>query len=470
MKGIEIIMSNKKTPVKDSFNADLVWLLYALVTLIYGTVLAFIEHGSGAATVIINGLRTIVTGPAVLTHDYFAMAGIGPAFINSALAGLLVIGAFKIAKLPIGSAQMGVLGLVMGFAFLGKNPVNMFPILAGGYVYALYKKEPYKNTVTMAGFATCLAPAVSQPAHTPQIVEAIGVPGAVIMGFLLGIMFGFVINSMAVFIRKSHEGLNLYNVGWGAGLISIALAAAYNTVGLERFGPGTAISGGISIASVYGDAAYCTPQLNLFLVLTGVFFVTMGFLAGGLGTHSVSDLLFMKADDNAFYVKYGKGPTYLAMGILSLLALSLSLIFKVQLSAPIMGAIISMVGWGGFGKAISNCVTIITGVVLAGLVRYFLAPAFYSNGVTIAAYLSSQAVIWSSAFWGTCLSPMVKYFGWKWGIIVGMVHFTFASYISTFHWGMNLYNNGLAAGFVCVVMIPFIRSFDRTGKYPPRNV
>jgi hypothetical protein len=398
------------------------------------------------------------------------MAGIASAFVNSAMSGLLVLCAFKLAKLPVGSSQMGVLGLVLGFAFLGKNPVNMLPILLGAKLYSLYRKEPYKNHVTMAGFATCLAPAVSQPVHIPQLVGTFGVGGAVVIGLIIGLFIGFVINSMAVFIRKSHEGLNLYNVGWGAGLLSIALTVGYNAMGIERFGPGVQISPGVSILGVFGNSAHFIVELNSYLVITAVFFILMGLLAGGMQGYKLSEVLYMKADDNSFYVKYGKGPTYLAMGILSLLALALSLIFKIHLNAPIMGAIISMIGWGGFGKAVANCLTIITGVVLAALARYFIAPGFYREGFLITGYLSGQAVIWSSAFWGTCLSPMVKYFGWKWGILIGMVHFTFASYIAVFHWGQNLYNNGLAAGFVCVVMIPIIRSLDRAGKYPPREV
>ena len=463
-------MSNSKTADKDRFNADLVWGLFILVTLIYGFVLAFVEHGSDALASILAGLKTIYTSSSVLTHDYFAMAGIGTAFVNSAMSGLLVYCAFKLAKLPVGSSQMGVLGLVLGFAFIGKNPVNMLPILVGGKLYSLYRNEPYKNHVTMAGFATCLSPAVSQPAQHPQIVGAIGVPGAIIMGVVIGLIIGFIINSMAGFIRKSHEGLNLYNVGWGAGLIAIALTAIYNAMGIERFGPQSAISTGVAIQNVYPTSSHFNPQLLLFLAITAVFFILMGMLAGGMGKYKLSEILYMQADDNSFYVKYGKGPTYLAMGILALLALTLVLVFKVHLNGAIMGSILSMIGWGGFGKAVANCITIITGVVLGGLARYLIAPGFYRAGITFYSFFAGQAVVWSSAFWGTCLSPMAKYFGWKWGIIVGMVHFTFASYIAPFHWGQNLYNNGLAAGFVCVVMIPIIRSLDKKGKYPPRDV
>ena len=459
-------MSESISEKKELLTANLVWFLFALLTIVYGIALALIQDGIGGFEAIARGLWSIYTSPAILVHDYFALAGAGAALINSAMSGLLILLALKIAKQPVGGSQMGALGLVMGFALLGKNPANMIPILVGGYIYSLYKKEPYKNNVTASGFATCLAPIVSQTAHTPQIVESIGIAGAIALGIVFGLFIGFIINSMAGFIRKSHEGLNLYNVGWGAGLIAIAFAAAFNALGMERFGPGSAIPG-VTIASVHGVTGYFNMQLNIYLAVTAVFFLVMGFLAGGVGKHKAKEIFNMKADDNNFYEKYGKGPTYLAMGLLTLMALILSLVFRVHLDAPIMGAILSMIGWGGFGKAVVNSAILIGGVMLGGLARFLFAPGLLGE-TPVLTYFSVHGVIWSSAFWGTCLSPMAKFFGWKWALLIGMCHFFFASSIAPFHWGMNLYNNGLAAGFVCVVMIQLIRAFDRKGKYPQR--
>ena len=443
-----------------------VWGLFMLLTIVYGFLLAALEHGSNTFEAVGRGLWVIYTSPALLVHDYIAMAGIGPAFINSGMAGLLVFAAFKFARLPAGAPQMGVFGLVMGFALLGKNPVNMLPIILGAYFYSLFKKEPFKNHVTMSGFSTCLAPVVSQPPHIPEVVNAIGISGAVFMGALLGVCIGFVINSMAGFIKKSHEGLNLYNVGWGAGLISIAITMVYNTVGIQPFGPG--ITAGFSIYGTRGNSAYYNTQLFAYLTGTSIFFLGAGLLAKGQ-LSKIAEILYMKADDNIFYVKYGKGYTYLAMGFLGLLAIFLTAPIRVSLNAGIMGAIISMIGWGGFGKAVANCAAIIAGVMLGGLARFFIAPGFVGQ-YSIVQYFATQGVIWTSAFWGTCLSPMAKYFGWGWALPIGMLHFAFAFTIAPFHWGQNLYNNGLAAGFVCVVMIPLIRAVDKKGKYPAREV
>ncbi|MCL1935514.1 MAG: DUF1576 domain-containing protein [Defluviitaleaceae bacterium] len=440
-----------------------VWGIFMVLTIVYGFVLAFIGHGGGAFEFIFNGLLLIWTSPALLPSDYIAMAGIGPAFVNSGLAGLLALAALTFAKLPGSGPQMGAFGLIMGFGLFGKNPLNMLPIIIGAYLYSIYKKEPFKNNVTMPLFATCLGPVVSQPAHTLEIINSIGTFGGVIVGAFLGLFIGFIINSVALFIRKSHEGLNLYNIGWGAGLTAIFITMIYNVIGFEPF---TNYIQPWTVLGVHGNGAHYNAPLYIYIALTAVFFFTFGIIAKGK-FDNLKELLYMKADDNIFFNKYGAGYTYLAMGFLAILALIITLPFGVHLNGAIVGAIISMIGWGGFGKAVFTSSTIIAGVILGSTLRFFFAPQFFQNGISFATYFTSQSVIWTSAFWGTCLSPMVKRFGWKWGIIVGAVHFFYAFTIAPFHWSQNLYNNGLAAGFVCLMLIPIIRATDKKGKFAP---
>jgi hypothetical protein len=477
-----------------------VWGLLAVLTIIYGFVLAIIQHGGFGFEHVFRGLWTIITNPALLTHDYIAMAGIGPAFVNVGLSALLMLGAFKFAKLPGSGPQMGVFGLVMGFAFLGKNPVNMLPILLGALAYSAYMKKPgeslretYKGHVTFAGFATCLAPVISQPSHFMES-PALGW----VVGVALGLIIGFVINAMAVFIRKSHEGLNLYNIGWGAGLIAIGLTMIYSIVGVTPFGPGVdpgytiGMVGYSQAIDVYGNPIYISGMgaynLHLFGYLAGVtlFFLIIALLSGAK-LSGLKESLYLKAGDSKFinnmYAKYGAGPVYLAMFLLGVLALILTLGFGlvtdggfgIYMNGPILGAILSMIGWGGFGKAVANAFAIILGVIVGGVIRFFAVPGFaFENAagqsMGILQYFSTQTVIWTSAFWGTCLSPMARFFGFKWAIPIGIMHFAFAATIAPFHWGQNLYNNGLAAGFVCVVMIPIIRALDKKGKYAMEKV
>lgn len=480
---------------KKAVSPEKVWTLLAAITLIYGLVLTALHLGDNSFfdALWTYGLWSIINNPAILPLDYIAMGGIGPAFVNSGIVGFVILGAFKFAKLPISGPQMGVLGLAMGFSFMGKNFLNILPILLGALLYSAFTKakdaglrDTYKNHVTMAGFSTCLAPVITQPAFIPQFNAADHRIFGVLIGVLLGLGIGFFINAMAVFIRKSHEGLNLYNIGWGAGLFATALTAVYASFGVVNFfgdAPNRNLGQymqsvyGYNVMDAYGNYVQFSPvgyynwEIYGYVIFISIFFILMGFLSGAKGS-DIKESLYLKAGDskfiNNFFAKYGAGKTYLAMGLLGIMILVVTLPLGINMNGPILGAIVSVVGWGGFGKAVANAAAIGAGVVLAGIVRYFIWPEhaqWAGADQNLLYYLRTQPVIWTSALWGMCLSPMARFFGWKWAIAVGMLHFTFAATIAFFHWGQNLYNNGMAAGLVCLVMIPVIRALDKKGKY-----
>ena len=61
----------------------------------------------------------------------------------------------------------------------------------------------------------------------------------------------------------------------------------------------------------------------------------------------------------------------------------------------------------------------------------------------------------------TCLAPIAGQFGSLIGILVGIVHINIVSNIGYIHGGLNLYNNGLAGGFVAMILIPLITTFKK---------
>jgi hypothetical protein len=61
----------------------------------------------------------------------------------------------------------------------------------------------------------------------------------------------------------------------------------------------------------------------------------------------------------------------------------------------------------------------------------------------------------------TCLAPIAGKYGWKWGIIAGILHLHIAMHVVEFSGGFNLYNNGLAGGFVVMFLLPIITTFEK---------
>jgi hypothetical protein len=67
-----------------------------------------------------------------------------------------------------------------------------------------------------------------------------------------------------------------------------------------------------------------------------------------------------------------------------------------------------------------------------------------------------------AALFGTTLAPIAGRFGWHWGVVAGIVHSSAALSVGALHAGLNLYNNGFAAGIVAAVLAPVIMAV--TGK------
>jgi len=59
------------------------------------------------------------------------------------------------------------------------------------------------------------------------------------------------------------------------------------------------------------------------------------------------------------------------------------------------------------------------------------------------------------------LAPVSGQFGWYWGIAAGFVHMSIVQNTAYLHGGLNLYNNGFAAGLTCIIMIPLIEALKR---------
>ena len=89
------------------------------------------------------GLYQIVTTQAVLITDSMLIGGVGAAFVNAGLVTLISVFLLRIAKVPFSGISVACLFLMAGFSLFGKDISNIFPIIIGGYLYSLYKQEPF---------------------------------------------------------------------------------------------------------------------------------------------------------------------------------------------------------------------------------------------------------------------------------------------------------------------------------------
>ena len=116
----------------------------------------------------------------------------------------------------------------------------------------------------------------------------------------------------------------------------------------------------------------------------------------------------------------------------------------VKLNGPLVCCLLSMIGFAAFGKHPKNIIPLMAGAVLSALLLEKIPLT--SPGVLLATLLC------------TGLAPIAGQFGWYWGVAAGFLHMAIVQNTSFLHGGMNLYNNGFAAGLVCVLLIPIIEA------------
>jgi hypothetical protein len=139
------------------------------------------------------------------------------------------------------------------------------------------------------------------------------------------------------------------------------------------------------------------------------------------------------------------------MGICGLIGLGYLLLVGADVNGPTSGGIFTIVGFAAFGKHPGNIVPIMIGVFIGSLAKPWAA---------------SDPSIALAALFGTTLAPVAGQFGWFWGIVAGFMHSSAALTVGYAHAGLNLYNNGFAAGIVAAVLVPVILAVQQGGTKP----
>ena len=378
---------------------------------------------------IFHGLKSIILSSDILITDYMEVGGIGAALVNAALTSLLSLLLLIIIGIkPNGSTIMS-LWLMTGFSFLGKNIFNIWPIILGVYLFSRYQKEPFLNYILVAILGTSLSPVVSQISFGSNQYTI----GAIILGILLGIAVGFVLPPIASHSIKAHNGYNLYNIGFASGLLATLLMSIMRGLGMNLDSRLVWHSGSNKI-------------LSILLIICCVYLIIIGIIYGKNKKSNLSNINKQTGRlISDFYILFGE-TTYINMGILGILATCFVILIGGDLNGATICGIFTIIGFGSFGKNVKNTIPLVIGATLAAI--------FNINEIT------SPSLLLSILF-STTLAPICGKFGWKYGVLAGIIHVNIVTNIGYLHGGLNLYNNGLAGGFVAMILIPLITTFKK---------
>jgi hypothetical protein len=82
--------------------------------------------------------------------------------------------------------------------------------------------------------------------------------------------------------------------------------------------------------------------------------------------------------------------------------------------------------------------------------------------------LSTQAYINGLAF-ATGLCPIAGSYGWKWGVMAGLVSAIICTSTAAMHGGFVLYNGGFNAGLAALIIVPMLDFYNVKPKKTDDN-
>ncbi len=376
---------------------------------------------------ILSGIKKIILSPDILITDNMAVGGIGASLINASLTSIASILILLLAKVrPTGSTIMS-LWLMTGFSFLGKNLFNIWPIILGVYIFSRIQKEPFRNYTLIALLGTSLSPIVSQIAFGSGNITLL----SILLGIIVGVFSGIILPPIASYSVRVHNGYNLYNIGFACGLIATLLMSIFRSIGIN-----------FSSRLIWHTGSNLV--LLIFILIICIYLIILG-LKDSKDTKSTLVKLNKESGRlvTDFFFLYGE-TTYINMGILGIISTLFIIIIGGDLNGATICGIFTIMGFACFGKNIRNVIPVMIGATLAGL--FNISP------------ITSPSLLLSILF-STTLAPIAGKFGYKLGILAGIVHVYIVSSIGYLHGGLNLYNNGLAGGFAAMILIPIITTF-----------
>ena len=167
------------------------------------------------------GMYKIVTSPAILVTDFMYVGGIGAAFLNAVLIFSFNFFLVKLFKVKINGITIAAFFTVFGFSFFGKNILNILPFYLGGILYSIYTSTDFSEHIVPIAFSSALAPFVSSVAFYGEISYETSYINAI----LIGILIGFIVVPLSKSLYDIHEGYDLYNLGFTAGILGSVLIA-----------------------------------------------------------------------------------------------------------------------------------------------------------------------------------------------------------------------------------------------------
>jgi hypothetical protein len=236
---------------------------------------------------------------------------------------------------------------------------------------------------------------------------------------------------------RLHQGYNLYNIGLTAGFIglftaSLSHAAGANILPLAMWSTAVepllvAVPPAIALVALLCIVARNPRRIGHSLAGAFRDFQKILTMSGRLPS------------DFADYVS--PAGSLLNAAILGMLFWLGIVVLGAPLNGPVLGGLFTIVGFSFFGKHVKNVLPVVGGIAVA---IFLFRKDFFAPTPLLA------------VLFGTALAPLAGEFGPIVGFLAGFLHLVIVDRTGVWHGGMDLYNNGFAAGLTATLIVSVI--------------
>ena len=395
-----------------------------------------------------SGLLTIITQPAKISTNYFALGGLSATFLNMGLVCAICLGLFCIPGAKANNGSTLAFLLTAGFGSWGINVLNIWPTFLGVVLYSIVKKEKVSANVNAMLFSTGIAPLISELLlRYPGEQVGFSLVG-VLLALVIGIAIGFFLPAGLAHSPKVHKGFDLYSAALPIGMTAFFLQALlYKTQGVAL--PAAPAAETLQVASRLGANIFCIAVFVLCIVAAVLL---------GCRPKDYWKLLTDKNPSNNFSTTYGNATFLMNFGIYGLFILGYYNLIGATFNGITFGLIFCMVACCNSGSHPFNVLPIMVSYVASSFLFGWISKL---TGGDFTGAINAQAIVVGLCY-ANGLSPIVNKYGWHCGILAAVMHYILVTSVPTLHGGYCLYNGGFTAALICLILVPQLEKFLKT--------
>ena len=396
-----------------------------------------------------SGLWQILSQPAKISTNYFAVGGYAATFLNMGLVGLCCLGLYVLCGATPNNVSTLAFVLTLGFCSWGINILNIWPTVLGVVIYCLVKKEKFGANVNAMLFSTGIAPLISDllVRHPYPDVVGFNLYGFVV-AMIVGIAIGFFLPAGLTHSPKVHKGFDLYSAAVPVCLFAFFLnATLFKTMGIEL--PAAPGADTLLVASRLTVNLFCGILFGLCIVFA---------LAMGCKPKQYWALLTAPEHVGSVSSQMGTEVFLMNVGVFGLFILAYYNLIGASFNGVTLGIIFCMLCTCNSGSHPGNVWPIMVGYVAASFVAKFVCGLTGAEHTLMA---NAQAIVIGLCF-ANGLSPVSGAYGWLAGVVFGMIHYTLVTCVPLLHGSFCLYNGGFTAAFSCFLFVPVLEHFFHT--------